>query len=82
MKTWQGRIATKSDPLFESFTSSIVQDRRLAAYDVHVSRAHARALALGRAARRSRGVTVSARLDGRKSTGGHQPRGRYEPVEE
>ena len=45
MKTWQGRIATQSDPLFESFTSSTVQDRRLALYDVRVSRAHAQALA-------------------------------------
>jgi argininosuccinate lyase len=43
-KTWQGRIETASDPLFERFTSSVEQDRRLAPYDVRVSQAHARAL--------------------------------------
>ena len=41
MKTWQGRIASPADTLFEAFTSSVVQDRRLAPYDVRVSRAHA-----------------------------------------
>ena len=45
MKTWQGRIAAPAANLFESFTSSVVQDRRLAPYDVRVSQAHARALA-------------------------------------
>ncbi|GAC1468683.1 MAG: argininosuccinate lyase [Chloroflexota bacterium] len=45
MKTWQGRIATTSHPLFESFTSSVEQDKRLAPYDIRVSRAHAAALA-------------------------------------
>lgn len=45
MKTWQGRIASPADTLFEAFTSSVVQDRRLAPYDVRVSRAHALALA-------------------------------------
>lgn len=44
MKTWQGRIASKADPLFEAFTSSVSQDHRLAPYDVQVSRAHALAL--------------------------------------
>lgn len=44
MKTWQGRIATTADPLFESFTSSIAQDVRLAPYDIRVSRAHVAAL--------------------------------------
>lgn len=45
MKTWQGRIATPSDPLFNAFNSSVRQDQRLAPYDVRVSTAHARALA-------------------------------------
>ncbi|GAC1445443.1 MAG: argininosuccinate lyase [Chloroflexota bacterium] len=45
MKTWQGRIQAPADGLFESFTSSIVQDQRLAPYDIRVSKAHARALA-------------------------------------
>ncbi len=45
MKTWQGRIASTADPLFEAFTSSVGQDRRLASYDIQVSRAHALALA-------------------------------------
>lgn len=45
MKTWQGRIAGGSDPLFEAFNSSVAQDQRLAPYDVRVSGAHARALA-------------------------------------
>jgi argininosuccinate lyase len=45
MKTWQGRLSTPSSSLFDSFTSSIVQDRVLAPYDVAVSQAHARALA-------------------------------------
>jgi len=45
MKTWQGRIQASADPRFEAFTSSVAQDRRLAPYDVRVSRAHARALA-------------------------------------
>lgn len=44
MKTWQGRIKASADPLFESFTSSVAQDRRLAPYDILVSQAHARAL--------------------------------------
>jgi argininosuccinate lyase len=45
MKTWQGRIAGPASPLFESFTSSAVQDQRLAQYDIRASQAHARALA-------------------------------------
>jgi argininosuccinate lyase len=45
MKTWQGRIGTPADPLFESFTSSVRQDQRLLPYDVRVSTAHAGALA-------------------------------------
>jgi argininosuccinate lyase len=45
MKTWQGRIAAAADPLFEAFTSSAVQDQRLAPYDIRVSLAHVRALA-------------------------------------
>lgn len=45
MKTWQGRIETAADPLFEAFTSSINQDRQLASYDIQVSQAHAHALA-------------------------------------
>jgi argininosuccinate lyase len=45
MKTWQGRIAVAADPLFEAFTSSAVQDQRLAPYDVRVSQAHVCALA-------------------------------------
>lgn len=44
MKTWQGRIAVGADPLFEAFTSSVVQDQRLAPYDIQVSQAHTRAL--------------------------------------
>ncbi|MGI8968877.1 MAG: argininosuccinate lyase [Chloroflexota bacterium] len=44
MKTWQGRIQTKADPLFEAFTSSVIQDRRLGQYDITVSQAHAAAL--------------------------------------
>jgi argininosuccinate lyase len=44
-KTWQGRIEGASDPLFEAFTSSVEQDRRLAPYDVRASQAHARGLA-------------------------------------
>ncbi len=44
MKTWQERIPTRADPLFESFTSSVIQDRRLAPYDIQASQAHARAL--------------------------------------
>jgi argininosuccinate lyase len=48
VKTWQGRIETRADPLFEAFTSSVDQDRRLAPYDVLVSQAHARALARAR----------------------------------
>jgi argininosuccinate lyase len=45
MKTWQGRIRAPLDPVFERFNSSVDQDRRLAPYDVRVSRAHVRALA-------------------------------------
>ncbi len=45
MKTWQGRIQTPADPLFETFTSSAIQDQRLARYDIRASQAHARALA-------------------------------------
>jgi argininosuccinate lyase len=45
MKTWQGRIDAPASPLYEAFMSSVAQDRRLAAYDIHASRAHARALA-------------------------------------
>jgi argininosuccinate lyase len=45
MKTWQGRIEAPAADLFESFSSSIVQDRRLVLYDIRVSQAHARALA-------------------------------------
>ncbi|HEX8918509.1 MAG TPA: argininosuccinate lyase [Chloroflexota bacterium] len=44
-KTWQGRFRAPADPLFERFTSSTLQDRRLAQYDVRASQAHARALA-------------------------------------
>jgi argininosuccinate lyase len=46
MKTWQGRIDVPASPIFESFTSSVAQDRRLAPYDVRASRAHAGALEL------------------------------------
>lgn len=45
MKTWQGRIGSPTDPRFEVFTSSVGHDRRLALYDVMVSKAHAQALA-------------------------------------
>lgn len=45
MKTWQGRFATPSTSRFESFTSSVNQDQVLAAYDLRMSTAHARALA-------------------------------------
>ena len=45
MKTWQGRFAAPTDPLFEAFTSSAIQDQRLAHYDLRASKAHARALA-------------------------------------
>ena len=46
MKTWQGRFPEQpTDPRFEAFTSSVVQDQRLAEYDLRASRAHARALA-------------------------------------
>jgi argininosuccinate lyase len=45
MKTWQGRFAAPADPLFEAFTSSAIQDQRLAQYDIRASKAHARALA-------------------------------------
>lgn len=45
MKTWQGRIQVRADSLFEAFTSSVIQDRRLAPYDIRASRVHARALA-------------------------------------
>jgi len=45
MKTWQSRIRGRSSTLFEAFTSSIDQDRRLAPYDIRVSVAHAKALA-------------------------------------
>jgi argininosuccinate lyase len=44
MKMWHGRIDAPAANLFESFTSSVVQDRRLAPYDVRVSMAHAHAL--------------------------------------
>jgi argininosuccinate lyase len=44
MKMWHGRIDAPAANLFESFTSSVVQDRRLAPYDVRVSMAHAQAL--------------------------------------
>ncbi len=44
MKMWHGRINVPAANLFESFTSSVVQDRRLASYDVQVSMAHAQAL--------------------------------------
>jgi argininosuccinate lyase len=45
VKTWQGRFATLSSSLFESFTSSVEQDQVLAVYDLSVSKAHAGALA-------------------------------------
>lgn len=45
MKTWQGRIRAPASPIFEAFTSSVVQDQRLAPYDIRVSQAHALALA-------------------------------------
>jgi argininosuccinate lyase len=45
MKTWQGRIRAPFDPAFERFNSSVIQDQRLAPYDIRVSRAQARALA-------------------------------------
>lgn len=44
MKMWHGRIGAPAANLFEAFTSSVVQDRRLAPYDVQVSMAHTRAL--------------------------------------
>ncbi|HEX6506408.1 MAG TPA: argininosuccinate lyase [Chloroflexota bacterium] len=44
MKMWHGRIATPADDRFETFTSSVQADQRLAPYDVKVSIAHARAL--------------------------------------
>lgn len=44
MKMWHGRIDAPAASLFESFTSSVAQDRRLAPYDVRVSMAHAQAL--------------------------------------
>jgi argininosuccinate lyase len=44
MKMWHGRIAAPAANLFESFTTSVAQDRRLAPYDVLVSMAHAQAL--------------------------------------
>ncbi len=45
MKTWQGRIDAPASSLFEAFTSSAVQDQRLALYDIRVSQAHANTLA-------------------------------------
>jgi argininosuccinate lyase len=45
MKTWQGRIGAPASRIFESFTSSVHQDERLAPYDILASQAHARALA-------------------------------------
>lgn len=63
MKTWQGRIGTPAHPLFEAFTSSIEQDRRLAPYDVLVSQAHARALAAAGIIAADSGDQLVAALD-------------------
>ncbi len=44
-KPWDGRFAEKTDPIVESFTSSIAFDRRLYLYDIQGSIAHCRMLA-------------------------------------
>lgn len=62
-KTWQGRFETRADPLFEAFTSSIDQDRRLAPYDVRASRAHARALAQAGVISNDDAATLEAALE-------------------
>ncbi len=44
-KPWDGRFAERTDRSVESFTSSIVFDRRLYLYDIQGSIAHCRMLA-------------------------------------
>jgi argininosuccinate lyase len=43
-KPWGGRFGEATDPAVERFTASVHFDRALAAYDLRVSRAHARML--------------------------------------
>ncbi|MGH2443406.1 MAG: argininosuccinate lyase [Chloroflexota bacterium] len=62
MKTWQGRIGAAASPLFERFTSSAVQDQRLAGYDIRVSQAHVRALEQARVIDRQECIALVAAL--------------------
>jgi len=62
-KLWQGRIGTAADPLFEAFTSSAIQDQRLAPYDIQCSQAHARALAQAEVIAPEVAVSLVAALD-------------------
>ena len=43
-KLWGGRFKKKTDPLFESFSSSLKWDRRLLPYDLAIDAAHVTAL--------------------------------------
>ncbi|MDP3981292.1 MAG: argininosuccinate lyase [Chlamydiota bacterium] len=45
-KQWGARFESKTDPLFEKFTSSISYDKKLAPYDIQGSIAHTQALIL------------------------------------
>lgn len=63
MKMWHGRIDAPAADLFESFTSSIVQDRRLAPYDVRVSMAHTEALQRAGRISRAEADTLIAALE-------------------
>ena len=63
MKMWHGRIDAPAANLFEAFTSSVVQDRRLAPYDVRVSMAHVEALHKARLVSRKDADTLLAALE-------------------
>lgn len=63
MKTWQGRIEAPTSSLFEAFTSSAVQDQRLAPYDIRVSQAHANTLARAGILSREQAETLVSALE-------------------
>ena len=70
------RFGEEQDPLFRRINSSISFDWRLAPFDVEQSKAHARALAQARRARRRRAAARS--LDGLDRVGGELDEGSFE----
>ena len=62
-KPWSGRFGGATDASVEAFMSSLAYDRRLAAYDIRGSRAHARMLAKTGVISAEEAAEIAAGLD-------------------